>query len=82
MTRRSRRELERELERLGSGATAATVREFVDGRLAGGFDVDLLDARDGDGGRVVVYRGDGFTVDVAAGEVPEWIDEADLPVHA
>ena len=80
MTRRSRRELERELGRLGEGASTATVREFVRGAIADGFDVDLTGARE-EGSRVVVYRGKHYTIDVDPGEVPEWIDEADLPVH-
>ena len=80
MTRRSRRELEREVERLGEGANTATVREFVRGALADGFDVDLTGARDRDS-RVVVYRGKHYTIDVPAADLPEWIDADDLPVH-
>ena len=80
MTRRSRRELERELAALGEGASTATVREFVRDAIRGSFEVTFDDDRDRDS-RVVVYRGNHYTIDVPAGDLPEWIDGDDLPVH-
>ena len=80
MTRRSRRELERELERLGEGASTPTVREFVRDAIRGSFEVTFDDDRDRDS-RVVLYSGEDFMIDVDPGEVPEWIDGDDLPVH-
>lgn len=82
MTRRSRRELERELASLSGDAKAATVREFVDDVVRDGWNVAFDDERERTGDLVVLCRGDGFTVDVAPEELPEWVDEADLPIQA
>ena len=80
MSRPSRRELERELDKIGgSSAPAASVAEFVDELLTDGFDVSF-GGDDTPPGSELLVEADDYSITVATEHIPEWVDVDEIPV--
>jgi len=80
MTRPSRRELERELDKIGgSSAPAASVTEFVDELLTDGFDVSF-GGDDAPADTELLVEADDYSITVDAEHIPEWVDADEIPV--
>ena len=81
MSRPSRRELEHALDKIGgSSAPAASVTEFVDELVAGGFDVSF-GGDDAPADSELLVEADDYSIRVDAAQLPEWIDADAIPVR-
>lgn len=79
MSRPSRRELEHALGEIAGDAPAASITDYVDELVAGGFDVSF-GGDDAPADSELLVEGDDYSIRVDAAQVPEWIDADAIPV--
>ena len=80
MTRPSRRELESALAEFAADAPAASITDYVDELLAGGFDVGF-GGSDAPADSELLVEADDYSIRVDAEQVPSWIDADAIPVR-
>ena len=79
MSRPSRRELEHALAEIGGDAPAASITDYVDELVAGGFDVSF--GGDAPATSELLVKADDYSIRVDADQVPEWIEPDAIPVR-
>ena len=79
MSRPSRRELEHALAEIGGDAPAASITDYVDELLSGGFDVSF-GGDDAPADTELLVEADDYSIRVDAAQLPEWIDADAIPV--